>query len=254
MQPLSPANQKVRRLRKLVSSAAERADTGLFVVEGPVLCDEARRTGIEFLDEFVREGDEDHEHFVDGVSVLDEKLFDSVAPTDSPRSPLAVCRIPSTVDLSCVDGWILVADGISDPGNLGTIIRSAEAAGASCVVVTKGTTDPWSPKCVRASAGALFHVPVVKVASLVDVTRAGFEAVGTTSHADATDATDLREADLGGRVALVFGNEAHGLSADAPVARWITVVHEGRSESLNVAMAATVVALHVGSVRRSSRS
>lgn len=243
----------MRRLRKLVSSAAERADTGLFVVEGPVLCDEARRAGIEFLDEFVREGDVGDADVANGVSVLDAKLFDSVAPTESPRSPLAVCRVPAPTELSSVDGWILVADGIADPGNLGTIIRSAEAAGASCVVVTKGTTDPWSPKCVRASAGALFHVPVVKVAGLPDVTEAGFEAVGTTSHAERTDALDVREADLGGRVALVFGNEAHGLSPEAPVSRWITVVHEGRSESLNVAMAATVVALHVGSVRRASR-
>lgn len=243
----------MRRLRKLVSSAAERADTGLFVVEGPVLCDEARRAGVEFVDEFVREGDGGRADVVSDVSVLDAKLFDSIAPTESPRSPLAVCRIPASVDLPGVDGWILVADGISDPGNLGTIVRSAEAAGASCVVVTKGTTDPWSPKCVRASAGALFHVPVVRVSNLSDVVDAGFDTVGTTSHGERTDAVDVREADLAGRVALVFGNEAHGLSPESPVARWVTVVHEGRSESLNVAMAATVVALHVGSVRRAER-
>ncbi len=226
----------------------------MFVVEGPVLCDEARRAGIEFVDVFVREGDEGAASFGSDVSVLDRKLFDSVAPTETPRSPMAVCRIPRSFGLATVEGWILVADGISDPGNLGTIIRSAEAAGASCVVVTKGSTDPWSPKCVRSSAGALFHVPVVKVERLVDVVDAGFDVVGTTSHAESNGATDVHEADFAGRVALVFGNEAHGLSPDAPVKRWVTVLHEGRSESLNVAMAATVVALHVGAVRRASRS
>ena len=213
----------------------------MFVVEGPVMCDEARRAGLEFVDVFVREGDEEAASADSDVSVLDRRSFDSVAPTETPRSPMAVCRIPRSVDLRSVDGWILVADGISDPGNLGTIIRSAEAAGASCVVVTKGSTDPWSPKCVRSSAGALFHVPVVKVERLVEVVDAGFDTVGTTSHAEVTRAIDVHEADFAGRVALVFGNEAHGLSPDAPVARWVTVVHEGRSESLNVAMAATVV-------------
>lgn len=212
-----------------------------------MLCAEARTAGLEFVDLFYREGDD---RIPDAAIVLDRKLFDSVAPTDSPRSPIAVCRRPAPIDLSSIQGWVLVADGVSDPGNLGTICRSAEAAGASAVVVTKGTTDPWAPKCVRASAGALFHVPVVKVDSLSDVVTAGFESVGTTSHAEQTNATDLRDADLSGRIAVVFGNEAHGLAPDAPVTRWITVTHAGRSESLNVAMAAAVIALHVGSVRR----
>lgn len=237
----------MRRLRKLVSSAAERADTGLFVVEGPVLCDEARSVGVEFVDVFFREGDD---NIPDDASVLDARLFDDVAPTDTPRSPIAVCRRPSSTDVTKIEGWILVADGIADPGNLGTICRSAEAAGASAVAVTKGTTDPWSPKCVRAGAGAHFHVPLVRVTSLDEVTSAGFETVGTTSHASRHEATEMHEASFDGRVAVVFGNEAHGLADDAPVSRWITVAHQGRSESLNVAMAAAVIALHIGATRR----
>lgn len=219
-------------------------------MEGPVLCDEARRCGLEFVDLFCREGEA---NVPEGAVVLAANVFDAVAPTDTPRSPIAVCRRPDPVDLSLVQGWILVADGVSDPGNLGTMCRSAEAAGASAVVVTKGTTDPWGPKCIRASAGALFHVPMMIVETLDDVSAAGFEPVGTTSHGDATDAVDFRLADLSGRIAVVFGNEAHGLSVDAPVSRWITIAHQGRSESLNVAMAATVVALHVGAVRSAAR-
>ncbi len=243
---MSASNPRVRRLRKLISSPSERAESGLFVVEGPVLCDEADRAGIAILELFARGDDAGG---FETALVLEPKHFDELSPTETPRAPLAVCRIPDQVDLSTLAGWVLVADGIADPGNLGTICRSAEAAGASAVVVTKGTTDPWSPKCVRASAGAVFHVPVVRVSDVAEVNAAGFVTIGTTSHGDDVAATELHGADLDGRVAVVFGNEAHGLAPDVPVARWITIAHAGRSESLNVAMAATVVALHIRSRR-----
>lgn len=223
----------------------------MFVVEGPVLLAEASAAGIEVVDLFCKERDPvDHVdlHGVD-CHFLDATVFDTVASTETPRSPIAVCNIPESPALSSLGGWVMVADGVSDPGNLGTMCRSAEAAGATAVVVTRGSTDPWSPKCVRSSAGAVFHVPVVRVDTLSDVVAAGFETVGTTSHGESLGATELHKADLGGRIAAVFGNEAHGLAADAPVARWITIEHAGRSESLNVAMAATVVAMHIAHSR-----
>jgi TrmH family RNA methyltransferase len=223
----------------------------LFVVEGPVLWAEATTAGIEVVDLFRKESDSADDDGLGGVDchLLDAKVFDSVAPTETPRSPIAVCKIPESPSLSSLGGWVMVADGVSDPGNLGTMCRSAEAAGAAAMVVTRGSTDPWSPKCVRSSAGAVFHVPVVRVDTLADVVDAGFETVGTTSHGGSLGATELHGADLGGRIAAVFGNEAHGLAVGAPVARWITIEHAGRSESLNVAMAATVVAMHIAHSR-----
>jgi TrmH family RNA methyltransferase len=143
-----------------------------------------------------------------------------------------------------------VLDRIGDPGNLGTILRSAEAAGADLVVLTPGSVDPYNPKVVRASAGALFHVPVLE-ADLDDVTAAGLVPVGTSSH-DSPNRTVQRhtEADLMGRVAIVMGNEAAGLPGDwtdtsGPIRRWVTIPHRGRSESLNVAMATTVLVFEV---------
>ena len=131
---------------------------------------------------------------------------------------------------------VVVADRIGEPGNLGTIIRSAEEAGADAVVVTPGTVDETNPKVVRASAGALFHMPVV-TATLSDVVAAGLRPIGSSSHRGVAHTA----ADWSGRIAIVAGNEAAGLDDDAPIEQWVRIEHRGRGESLNVAMAATVL-------------
>ena len=106
--------------------------------------------------------------------------------------------------------FVVVADRVGDPGNLGTILRSAEAAGVEVVVVTPGTVDVFNPKVGRASAGALFHVPVLAT-DLASVRQAGLRLVGTSSHRG----TPHVDADWSGRLAIVAGSEAHGLDDDA---------------------------------------
>jgi TrmH family RNA methyltransferase len=145
-------------------------------------------------------------------------------------------------------GLVVVADRLADPGNLGTVLRSAEAAGVDAVVLTAGTVDPLNPKVVRASAGSLFHVPVVAPASLDDVRAAGLRLLGTSSHRG----TPHTDADWRGRVAIVLGGEAHGLPDDAAVDGWVRIEHHGRAESLNVAMAATVLCLEAARQRHPS--
>jgi TrmH family RNA methyltransferase len=139
----------------------------------------------------------------------------------------------------------MVGDRLADPGNVGTIIRSAEAAGADAVVLTPGSVDAFNPKVVRATAGSLFRIPVV-TAALHDLRTAGLRVLATSSHVGAAH-TDT---DLTGPVAVVVGNEAHGMAPDAPVDGWITIPHAGAAESLNVAMAATVIAFEVARQRR----
>lgn len=183
-------------------------------------------------------------------NVMEDVDFDRLNDTASPQGILAVCDIPTPgTPLDEVEGWCLVAAGVSDPGNLGTILRSAEASGAAAVVVTTGTVDPFSPKCVRSSAGAGFYVPVYRVNALEEVAHAGFILVGTTSH-PGPRVRDLWSEALEGRVAIVLGNESKGLPADSPVEFFLTVPHRGRSESMNVAMAATVITAHIGRSRR----
>ena len=151
---------------------------------------------------------------------------------------------------------MVVLDRVSDPGNLGTILRSAEAAGADLVVLTAGSVDPYNPKVVRASAGALFHVPIM-TAQIDDVAAAGIELFGTTSHGfPGRSVRTYTAADLRGRVGIVMGNEAAGLpdewnDTSGPIRRWVTIPHRGRSESLNVAMATTVLVFEAARQRRS---
>jgi RNA methyltransferase, TrmH family len=168
--------------------------------------------------------------------VLAAGVIERVASTESPQPILAVVRIPTAVLELATAGFVLVADRIADPGNLGTILRSAEATGVDAVALTAGSVDPFNPKVVRASAGAVFRVPVLD-ASLASVHAAGLRTIGTSSHRGSAHT----DADLTGRIAIVVGNEAHGLPDDARVDEWVTIRHHGSAESLNVAMAATVL-------------
>ncbi len=182
------------------------------------------------------------------VHELGAGVAERMSATETPTGLFAVVAAP-VADPAVLAGseFVVVADRVADPGNLGTILRSAEAAGVDAVVVTPGTVDVLSPKVVRASAGAVFHVPVVE-SDLAAVRGAGFRVVGTSSHAG----TPHTQADWSGRIAIAAGGEAHGLDASAPVDEWVRIEHRGRAESLNVAMAVTVLCFEAARHRNSS--
>lgn len=204
--------------------------------------------GLTVVEEFLLEGEAPVSDSV--MHRLDTTTLERVASTVSPQPHIAVVAQPSPISLSgVVDGWVLVADRVQDPGNLGTMIRSAVAAGAAAVITTPGTVDPFSPKVVRASAGALFYVPCIEVGSLFDVGAAGFTTVGTSSHAQ-PGCVDHDAYDFVGRIALVMGNEAAGLESDVPIDAWVTIAQVGPVESLNVAMATTVIAFEIARQRK----
>lgn len=253
---MSSSNPRVQNLRRLVGRRSFRYEHGVFVVEGPVLVRDAYDAGITIVEQFIRDGYDEYIAPVDTFE-LDEKTFRSVSDTESPRGILAVCEMADAGPMSFSDhDWLLVLCEVSDPGNMGTLIRSAEAAGATGVVVVGSTVDPWSPKVVRASAGAIFHVPIWSVDELSRLVEQGVRLIGTTSHDSlgVSHPESLYEADFSGCVGIVLGNEAHGLDPDAPVSSWVTIEHLGRSESLNVAMAGTVMAMHISRMRRAETS
>jgi TrmH family RNA methyltransferase len=222
-----------------VGRRSARVEEHRFVVEGPLLIAEAVEAGWTIEAIFVASGAWSYSP-PDGVDVFEmaPNVMERVASTETPQQAIAVVeRRSAAVDVLADAGLVVVADRIADPGNAGTILRSAEAAGADAVVFTPGSVDPFNPKVVRASAGAVFHVPVVVDAAFDDVAAAGLRTYGTSSHRG----TPYTDADLCGRVALVVGNEAHGLPDDTPLYGWLTIPHSGRAESINVAMAATVV-------------
>ncbi len=253
MSALAFNNSRVQQLRRLIGRRSSRHEEGRFVVEGPVLVAEAVAAGWECEAQFVaEEADGVAEPGVAGagpVIELAEGVLDRVASTQTPQNPIAIVKMRdhgAVERLLAAASFVVVLDRVGDPGNLGTVLRSAEASGADLVVLTAGSVDPYNPKTVRASAGALFHVPVVE-ATLDDVLASGLVTIGTSSH-DAPGRTveAYTDADLTGRTALVMGNEAAGLPDEwsdtvGPVRRWVTIPHVGRSESLNVAMATTVL-------------
>lgn len=242
IEPIGFTNPQVQRLRRLSGRRSARRDEGAFVVEGAMLVAEAVRAGWDVEVQFVAPGGQP----VDGPPVceLATGVLERVASTESPQPVLAIVRMKAAAVVPPFP-VALVGAGLADPGNLGTILRSAEAAGFDLVALTPGSVDPYSPKTVRASAGALFHVPVLID---VDPRSLGVELIGTSSH----QGTPYTEADLSGPLALVIGSEAHGVPSDVPIDRWVTIPHAGRSESLNAAMAATLLAFEVRRQRAAS--
>lgn len=234
------------------------------MVEGPTLVAEAIAAGAELEAVFVAAGARQPavaavlEHAqAAGVETfeLDPATLRRAVDVTSPQPIVAVARIPSTpFEEATAAHLVLVAVGIADPGNAGTLMRTAEAAGAGAVVFTDGSVDPYNPKCVRASAGSIFHVAVVvggAVGAILDRLQAAGQLLVATA---ATGGVAYDEVDLTGPVAVVLGNEAHGLPVEVAgrVDRLVSIPMIGRSESLNVAMAGTVVCFEAGRQRRAA--
>ena len=183
-----------------------------------------------------------------GVSInaptwtVGDGVLANVGSVVTPQGVMATARIPETVPLPH-GNFIVELAGVADPGNAGTIVRSAVAAGAQAVVFSPGSVDPWNPKTVRASAGTLFRVPLAVAAPVG-------ERVGTHPH----QGDHCDEVDLTGPLTLVVGNEAHGLDQTAAVDRWVSIPMAESVESLNVASAAAILCFEIARQRRSRPS
>lgn len=225
----------------------ERRAESVLIVEGAVLIREANQAGWDIECQFVAP-DGDPVDVRGDVHRLAPGVIERVASTESPQPVIAIVRVP-VLDRTSLDAaeFVVVADGVSDPGNLGTMIRSAEGAGADALAVTPGTVDHTNPKVVRASAGSIFRLPIVEIPTVGNLARSGLVTIGTTSHG-AARYTDI---DLTRRIALVMGNEPRGMSPDTAVAEWATIPLAGHVESLNVATACAVLCFEVARQRRS---
>lgn len=251
---LAASNPQVQRLRRLTARRSTRDAEGAYVIEGLTLVAEALAAGVEIEAIYAEAGAADAlERSTVPVVEVGPGVITRVASTVTPQPVLAVAR-PAATGLASLAGatFVVIAAGLADPGNAGTLLRTAEAAGAGGVILTEGSVDVYNPKCVRASAGALFHVPVVPDVALGDLgawcRRQRLAVVGTAAHGG----TPYDRCDLARPVALVLGSESHGLPRALRVDELVTIPHAGRAESLNVAMAAAVVCFEVARQRRRS--
>jgi TrmH family RNA methyltransferase len=256
----------VQRLRRLLARRSARSADSCFVVEGAKLLGEAIEAGwaVEsvYWDPSVG-GDCApliERCLTAGLRVyeLETGILERVADTVTPQPVLAVVPMVDVAlgDLARIEppDLVVVCAGVRDPGNAGTVLRSAEAAGVGAVVFCDGSVDLYNPKTVRASAGALFHVPVVAggpVPGVLDqLGRWGLARLGTVARGG----EDYTTVDLRRPTAVVLGNEAAGLPAglETLLDGGLTIPMTGRSESLNVGMAAAVVCFEAARQRRAA--
>lgn len=253
----SPRNPRIAAARKLLTSRG-RAAAAAFLAEGPQAVREAlAHADHPVLELFLTEpAATRHRDIVRGaqsaglpVHLVDDRVLSAVTDTVTPQGMVAVVRrvsVPLQTALAGSPRLVALLADIRDPGNAGSVIRVADAAGADAVVATTGSVDLGNPKAVRASAGSVFHLPLVEEASAVEAVQAARAAGLQILAADGRADLDLDAADRAGLLARptawLFGNEAWGLPEElrAQADRVVAVPIYGGAESLNLATAAAV--------------
>jgi RNA methyltransferase, TrmH family len=258
-------NTLVKQLRQAFSRA-ERTEDGDCAIEGVRIVEEATRSGLRFRAIFFRESAQDRaDRLLPQIGahvetlLLPDKLFDGAVPSDTPQGVAALVRMKEFSIEDLLErlhvGPIMVLAGLQDPGNLGTILRSAEAFGSAGVVTGDGTVSPFNSKVIRASAGSVFRIPLVvaKSGGGVQEVFARFKAQGarlvaTSSHRG----TSLDQANLTGPLAILVGNEGSGVPRDlmATMDETVAIPHTPQVESLNAGVAGSIVLYESARQRR----
>jgi len=247
----SRSNAVVKELRRRFHEASP-GESGDVAVEGLHLLEEAIRSGLRISTAFFAESARERAHKLlpqlpkqTQVLLLPDDVFSGAVPSDSPQGVAGVVRVHqhSFADvLRPAPALLVVAAGLQDPGNLGTIARAGEAFGATGLVVTEGTVSAWNWKSVRASAGSLFRLPVAstELATVIAELKArSIMVLATSSH----KGTPIADADLTRPLALIVGNEGAGVPKHvlAHADEVVTIPHSDKVESLNAAIATSVV-------------
>jgi RNA methyltransferase, TrmH family len=245
-------NPFVKKLRKAFSTGELTAD-GFCAIEGVRILEEAIRSGLRFQAVFFSASAEGQAgRLLPQIGahvetlVLPDQLFTSVVSSETPQGVAALVRprsftINEVLAQPAAGPWLVIA-GVQDPGNLGTILRSAEAFGSGGVLLCEGTASAFNSKAVRASAGSVFRVRAVRTKitdAMKQLSEHGLSLVATSSH----KGTPLNKAVLTGPIAIFIGNEAKGLPRDliAKMNEIVGIPHSPAVESLNAGVAASIV-------------
>lgn len=242
---VSAANSLYKQMHKLTESTRTRRQQGLAWLDGEHLLEMAQASGLLFERLMLAEsalaglGERWQARLPNvPVSCFSDSLFRQLAPVETPTGIAALVRVDEGQAIKGQDFWVLL-ENLQDPGNLGTVLRTAAAAGVSDVWLSRGCVDPWSPKVLRAGMGAHFLLSIHTGADLSDVVR---QFPGKTLAATLAGSCNLYATDLTGPCAFVFGNEGAGITeALASLAQLrIRIPMPGKMESLNAAAAAAI--------------
>ena len=254
-------NALVKELRAAFAQG-ELTREGYCAIEGMRILEEAIRSGLKFKAVFFRASAENRaERLLPQLAahvetlLLPDKLFASAVPSETPQGVAALVRCKAfkleDVLARSQAGPLLAIAGVQDPGNLGTILRSAEAFGAGGVLLGEGTVSPFNSKVIRASAGSVFRLPIVptKLPGILDQMRElGLRLIATSSH----KGTPLDQARLTGPLAIFIGSEGAGLPRDllSEMTEMVAIPHSPNVESLNAGVAASIVLYEIARPRR----
>jgi RNA methyltransferase, TrmH family len=240
---------------KMLKERKHREDKKLYFIEGIRFVDEAIKENTEIVKVFVSQkleeinGGKEFLLKIEALNVesylLTEKLFKEIADTENPQGVLALIRIKTCriEDLSFNKGFLVILDTIQDPGNMGTIIRTADAAGAAGVIISKGSVDIYNPKVLRATMGSIFHVPICFFDNMADLIAGLRKRRIKVFAAHLNGNSNYFEQDMRESVAFVIGNEANGISGETALLtdKLVKIPMPGRAESLNASIAAALL-------------
>lgn len=248
------SNPKVKMLNKLNKDSKLRKEKNVYIVEGIRMFREIPTDSVKeiYMSEsaFEQYSDEDIvQKLCDRaeVAIMSDSVFAGVSQTKSPQGCMAVVRC-SHYDMEDImpadktSSTYLVLDTIQDPGNMGTIFRSAEAAGVTALVLGPGSCDPYNPKVVRSTMGAIFRVPFVQSEDLVE-SIGQLKQNGVIVYGAHLDGDELYDTEFPDKIAFLIGNEGNGLSDEVAATsdRLLRIPMEGKVESLNAAISATLL-------------
>lgn len=246
----SRSNPKLKQLRRAASRGTV-TESGFALAESPTLLEEALRSGIEVERVFASErmhatvAKRLPPHRRIPLHAVTNRLFDQVATTSRSQGVLALVKLPSWDPDVVFEGLTVVLDGVQDPGNAGAVARSAEAFGASGLVFLKGSASAANPKTLRAAAGSLFRLPTLHGIDAADLIGLARQYKKTIFAAEARGGVPLMEAPVSPGAAVVIGSETHGVTpAILRVATPLAIPTES-VESLNAAVAASVILYEV---------
>jgi len=246
----STSNLQIKQITALLKKSKERKEQGAFVIEGrkmfEEICQEKSRViKAYFSDSYVKEQYKDGRLPEVPYEIVADAVFDAMAETVTPQGVLAIVKMPeySLEDMIENAGTLVLLENLRDPGNLGTIIRTAEAAGVSGVILSKESVDIYNPKVIRSTMGAVYRVPFLYAEDFYGLLKElqNREVRLLAAHLKGTKTFD--KADYSGKTGILIGNEANGLSGEAAelAEEKVLIPMAGNVESLNAAVAAALL-------------
>ncbi len=258
----STSNSQVKQVVALTKKAKARRESGLFLVEGEKMFSELPRERLDRVyvsESFLRQQGEGAEALLAGCrhEIVTDEVMRVMSDTQTPQGILALCR-QFSYSLSDILGkeqmHLAILETIQDPGNLGTILRAGEGAGVTGVIMNRTTADIYNPKVIRSTMGSIYRVPFFYTDDLEETIKQVKEAGVRLFAAHLKGERSYDEEDYTGNTGFLIGNEANGLSSETADAAdcYIKIPMLGQVESLNAAVAASILMYETARQRRNS--